>query len=968
MPRPASLADALRDRYAVERELGRGGMATVYLARDLKHDRFVALKVLHPELAYALGPDRFLREIKLAARLQHPHILSVHDSGETQGFLWFTMPFVAGESLRDRLRREKQLPMDDALRIANEVARALDYAHREGVIHRDIKPENILLTKDGDTLVADFGIGRALGAPQSGEPLTESGVIVGTPAYMSPEQSAGERELDGRTDTYSLGVVLYEMLAGEPPFTGPTAQAIMAHRFTGTPKPVHELRELVPDQVEQALARALARVPADRFTSARDFAAALTGSAAPPHGDSAATRAMPKRSRRWLAPAAAAAIAVLGVGVVSWLRTRPTTPLNADLVAVAPFDVLGRGRDLGLWREGLVDVLARNLDGAGPLRTVSPTVVIRRWRGRAEAESATELGRRTGARLVVFGQLVGTSGDSVRLSATLHDVSRGVSLGEVDLRGSQGSVDRLADSLTIRLLRELGRTRPIGAARLATFGSGSLPALKAFLQGEQEYRRSNWDSALADYRRAIELDTAFALSYSRLGTILGWQRTAYDSLSDAYTLKAGALNHGLAPRESLLIAGDSVAAFLFSHPPAGLEYWSAVRRLFRTTDEAAARYPEDPLVWHAVGEARMHLGFFLGRSLPWALEAFDRAIAADSAFAPAYIHPVELTLHTAGPAAALRYVDDYLTLGPTDKYAGSMRLTRALLSPRSASTTGLNRWLDTASADALSGAYLAMWGIPDSAEVALHLARLMAEGRPGEKPWSLPAMGQRQLARQLLRRGHLREARLVVSDAPDRPMRWQYAQAVLLGVVPPDSATVTFRRWLREEKGAVALPLWWWAERRDTASIRQFMVSADSILQGPSRAFLPYYTQAAPAYLALARRDTTRALEGFMALPDSLCMVCAFERLTRVRLLTAKGRDEEARVRLEAPISNASESLDVVWALERGRVNERLGKRDRAAEAYSFVAKTWMHADPELQPAVSEARTALARLTEEQKR
>jgi serine/threonine-protein kinase len=527
-------------------------------------------------------------------------------------------------------------------------------------------------------------------------------------------------------------------------------------------------------------------------------------------------------------------------------------------------------------------------------------------------------------------------------------------------------VDRLADSLTIRLLRELGRTRPIGAARLATFGSGSLPALKAFLQGEQEYRRSNWDSAIADYRRAIELDTAFAQSYSRLGTILGWQRTAYDSLADAYAFKAGALNHGLAPRESLLIAGDSVSAFLFSNPPAGLEYWSAVRRLFRIMDEAAARYPEDPLVWHAVGEARVHLGFFLGRSqIPWAFEAFDRAIAADSAFAPAYIHQVELALYTGGRAGARRYIDRYLALGPTDKYAGGMRLLRTLLSPDSGSARDLDRWLDTARADVLSTAYLTTWEVPDSAETAVRLARLLAEGRPGEKPWSEPAMGQRQLVRQLLRRGHLREARVVIGAAPDRFMRLLYAQAVLLGAIPPDSADVTFHRWLRDGQGPAAQPLWWWAERRDTASIRRFMVTADSVMKGPGRLFLPYYMQAAPAYLALARRDTTRALEGFMALPDSLCMVCGFERLTRVRLLSARGRDEEARVRLEAPIANWADAMEVVWTLERGRVNERLGNRARAAESYSFVARAWMHADPELQPAVAEARGALARLTEE---
>ena len=271
----ARLNAALVGRYQVERELGRGGMATVYLARDLRHERLVALKVLHPELASALGPERFLREIRTVARLQHPHILSVHDSGEAAGLLWFTMPFVEGESLRDRLRREHQLPLDVAVRVAHEAARALDYAHRHGVIHRDIKPENILLTSDGDTLVADFGIGRAVGAGDPEDRLTETGVVVGTPAYMSPEQGAGERELDGRTDVYSLGVVLYEMLAGEPPFTGPTAQAILARRFTEAPRPIHTVRDTVPQELEQIVMRALARLPADRFATAGSFVEAL---------------------------------------------------------------------------------------------------------------------------------------------------------------------------------------------------------------------------------------------------------------------------------------------------------------------------------------------------------------------------------------------------------------------------------------------------------------------------------------------------------------------------------------------------------------------------------------------------------------------------------------------------------------------------------------------------------------------
>ncbi|HEU4525142.1 MAG TPA: serine/threonine-protein kinase, partial [Gemmatimonadales bacterium] len=260
-----ALREGLRDRYVFDRQLGRGGMATVYLAQDLRHDRPVALKVLHPELAASMGPERFQREIRLAARLQHPHILTVHDSGEitTPGrtpVLWFTMPYVEGESLRDRLRRERQLPVDDALRIIREAAQALQYAHDHGVIHRDIKPENLLLTRDGSTLVADFGIARALGG-ESDARLTETGLSVGTPAYMSPEQAAGDRGVDARTDVYSLGAVLYEMLAGEPPYTGATTQALIVKRLTEPAPSVRAVRSSVPESVDQAMRKALAAVP-----------------------------------------------------------------------------------------------------------------------------------------------------------------------------------------------------------------------------------------------------------------------------------------------------------------------------------------------------------------------------------------------------------------------------------------------------------------------------------------------------------------------------------------------------------------------------------------------------------------------------------------------------------------------------------------------------------------------------------
>src|SRR5919198_3552052 len=269
-----TLRRALADRYAVERELGRGGMATVFLAEDLKHHRPVAIKLVHSELAAALGSERFLREIEIAARLQHPHILPLYDSGTAAGLLYYVMPYVEGESLRDRLEREKQLPQEDALRIATEVAGALAYAHSHGIVHRDIKPENIMLS-GGTAVVADFGIARAVNAAGDAGHITQTGTIIGTPAYMSPEQGSGSGEIDGRSDQYSLACVVYEMLVGEPPFTGPTAQAVLARHSLDMVSPPSIVRATIPDAVEGAILRALSKLPADRYATTTLFAEGL---------------------------------------------------------------------------------------------------------------------------------------------------------------------------------------------------------------------------------------------------------------------------------------------------------------------------------------------------------------------------------------------------------------------------------------------------------------------------------------------------------------------------------------------------------------------------------------------------------------------------------------------------------------------------------------------------------------------
>ncbi|HEU4954776.1 MAG TPA: protein kinase, partial [Gemmatimonadales bacterium] len=441
-----TFAAALADRYRIERELGRGGMATVWLAHDLRHDRPVALKVLRGELFASLGPERFLQEIRIAARLQHPHILPVHDSGEAAGRLWYTMPYVEGETLRQRLARESQLPLDQALRIADHVLGALGYAHAHGVIHRDIKPENILL--DGDqAVVADFGVARGISAAGS-DRLTETGLALGTPAYMSPEQAAAGRQLDGRSDLYAFGCVLYEMLAGQPPFTAPTPQGLLARHALDPVPPLRTVRDTVPIAVEQSVVRAMAKAPADRFPTAAAFAQALVA----PSGSGGTPAPTPgPRARRWpVAVAAVVAVVALGLGVLV-LRPRPKVALNPDLVAVAPFRVSGAARELGYLREGMIDLVAARLTGEGSARAADPRSVMIAWRRAAgsDADDLTEdaalgVARGVGAGQLLLGGVVGTPGH-VALNATLLSVSGGAPRAEARIEGPADSLPRLVD-------------------------------------------------------------------------------------------------------------------------------------------------------------------------------------------------------------------------------------------------------------------------------------------------------------------------------------------------------------------------------------------------------------------------------------------------------------------------------------------------------------------------------------------
>ena len=429
----AELNAALGDRYIIDRELGRGGMATVYLARDPKHERFLALKTLRPEVAMALGRERFLREIKLAASLQHPNILPVYDSGDAGGTLYYVMPFVEGESLRDRLDREPQLPLEDALQITREVADALSYAHGRDVVHRDIKPENIMMS-GGHAIVADFGIARAISAA-GGQKLTETGLAIGTPAYMSPEQSSGMGQVDRRSDIYSLACVLYETLAGQPPFTGPTAQAIMArHSLDAVPR-LRIVRETIPDALEAVINRALAKVPADRYSTAEQFAAALTGASTGSVSRITAARLPPLAGggRAWQKPALVAGVIAVLAGL-GWIifggkgtaGASTSGGLDSRRVAVLYFTDLSRDSSLGHVAAGLTEGLIGELAKVRGLNVVSPNGVA--------PYRASDVARDSIARALHAGTLVEGSvdpvGDRVRVTVRLVEGSSGADVGQ----------------------------------------------------------------------------------------------------------------------------------------------------------------------------------------------------------------------------------------------------------------------------------------------------------------------------------------------------------------------------------------------------------------------------------------------------------------------------------------------------------------------------------------------------------
>jgi serine/threonine-protein kinase len=517
---PEGLRQALAGRYRLDRAIGRGGMATVWLAHDLRHDRPVALKVLHPGLAPTLGLERFQREIRLAARLQHPHILTVLDSGGApDGLLWFTMPYVQGESLRQRMDRERRLPVEDAVAIAREAAEALAFAHGEGVVHRDVKPENILLGA-GHALVADFGIALAV---RGGESLTDPGLAVGTPAYMSPEQAAGDRELDSRTDVYALGTVLYEMLAGQLPYPGQATRALVAARRTDELPSLDALRPDVPVAVQRAIEVALAADPDHRFSTADEFARALGGGTMTAVASYHRTAIPPYRR-----PAVLLLLTALVLGLVALFALRSRHPSVASAppaprrLAVLPFQNLGRAED-DYFADGITDEIRGKLAALPGLQVTASASSAQYKR---TTKTPEEIGRELGVDYLLTGKVrweKDAAGNRVRVSPELIQVSTASTRWQQPFDASLTDVFQVQAEVASRVAAALdvaleSSTRP----SLGGTPTANLAAYDLYLHGNEVARGidqvapSSLRRALGFYQQAVELDSSFAPAWAQL--------------------------------------------------------------------------------------------------------------------------------------------------------------------------------------------------------------------------------------------------------------------------------------------------------------------------------------------------------------------------------------------------------------------------------------------------------------------
>jgi serine/threonine-protein kinase len=985
----AEVQAAFAGRYTIERELGRGAMATVYLAHDRKHDRRVALKIISTELAHAVRTERFLREIAIVARLNHPHIAPLFDSGAAAGFLYYVMPHMAGESLRELLIREGRLPVAEAVRIAREVADALNHAHRHGVIHRDIKPGNILL-EDGHAVVADFGIARAI-AGESTDVVTETGVSLGTPAYMSPEQAAGGHPIDGRTDIYALGCVLYEMLAGRPPFVGPNAQAVLAQHLTGPVPPLQARRPEVSHGVELVTLRALAKTPEARYASAADFAAAL---ATPEHYSLQNVRLRSRGRRVKLVGSAIVILAAAAVATARSLVPR-SDAVDADIVVILPFRVAGTDPTLGFLREGMVDLLSAKLSGRSTITARDAQTTLSAWRRTVganhrdlEERAAIDLARRLGGGRLAIGTVVGNPSRLV-LSASLLGIPQGERRATGSVSGPLDSLTVLVDRLTAELLaRDAGEHE----TRLVDLTTRSPYALQAYLAGKEAVRSGRLSDAALRFDEALSLDSTFALAAMELSW---WGIWAQRSEAAQHGRRLAWIHRGqLSARDRALL---EPRMFGFTYPY-GVR---SVAEQLAAWEGAARVAPDRAEEWFGLGNQLWLTGRLLRGvrdPLARARAAYRRAVELDSSFAPAVGRLVEATTLSGDRVQAEALLEHYLALQPASDLVDVVRWRVAVTFGDGVALRTLRERFDqipNASLRRILGAaQLDGLGLED-AERAAHLLRsapaagrgqwgnyealhhfALNRGRPGlAVELSREATRSERLPNQALA--------MLVLDA----LFWDGDSTVaadaarrLAKVVRPSPLTLDARS--GEYLGIGAFQLWWLMHGRPLtgqpveaqAAARRLRAAAGS----DDPAAVP---RLAAAWVVLldavdAEEDNTGAGETILRL-DSIVATGGFagdrgEYLGAVaRLVLARLRERQGEIKEALAVTRQRRSYDwqgqgtamlSTFLREEGRLAALAGNREGAIVAYRRYLALRSDPEPAVHDAVERVRIELARL------
>ncbi len=974
---PEALQNALADRYTIVAELGRGGMAIVYQALDERHQRTVALKVLADEGAAAIGADRFLREIAIAAGLSHPHILPLYDSGEAGGFLYYAMPLAEGESLRTRLDREGQLPLDDVLRLTREVADALTYAHAHNVVHRDIKPENILL-HDGHALVADFGIARAIEAAGV-ERLTRTGVVVGTPAYMSPEQATGGTHLDGRTDVYSLGCVVYEMVSGEPPYTGPTPQAILARQLSEEARPLRHVRPSVSPAFDAAVRRALAPTPADRFQPPAEFADALT------RATEAAVR--PGRwavSRKRIYQLVGLALALLAALLLYRHGSRAGEADPRLGVAVFPFRAAGSATE---WTERLADYVATALDGTPGIRVADPWSLWRTLRPTREeaAESpdpvqAARLASAAGVAYFVLGALA-QSGEQLDLTMRVYRVGRRDPIETLRDTASLNSLPALVQRLAVAVIGRLGLG---GAPSYLSRATQSADALKAYLAAREAMRRGQVDSADIAIDRALALDSNFALALVAAVNIKSWKQfnsaqpyAGLQSLAE----RAVRASDSLGEREQLR-ARAMLAMVRTDGPPAAV----ALKRIVQLDST-------DLLAWGLLSYCDLVYGWQYGAGPAAAAEANDHVLRLDPESVPALLrqaHLISIGGDTAEGWAEIARLSRADTTNPL--ILGALLSLRALRAPEdsagplldSVAARPMALWLSVfrtlrstvpARARRLVERVLATvgFGYPQRVAFGARLQLAVAQGRirevdsiirePGFK--GLPGF-DKQVAAFLLGSA--------IAGLGDSALT-QRVVADLSRYVPRDSAPAYFETrpvwWMGWELAA------WHATFGDTAEARQWRsVFGRLPAGGPSEDYRGSLQADIDARLAIRRGDLASGLTlekrayDLWAIHSENVLEAQPEPAMRFQLallLRARGMPDSAVAILRSlipPTTWMGFYSGRAW-LELGEIAEGRGDRADAARSYGLAAALWRDGGKEISPWRDRAFAGLRRTLEE---